>query len=150
MGIAVGEKIKYLRGSRGMTQNELAEKLLVSRHLVSKWEAGQRYPDYTTVKMIAQMFDADPDYLISGEEKVLDELGDCVPKGADPSALASLITGFANSLSEYDKSVFLMRYVRFLDTKEIAARLGKSDGTVRNRLVSLRRALRRYLERCLK
>ncbi|MBQ1847593.1 MAG: helix-turn-helix transcriptional regulator, partial [Clostridia bacterium] len=42
----IGKSIAKLRLSRGITQEELANRLFVSRDLVSKWETGARRPDY--------------------------------------------------------------------------------------------------------
>ena len=47
------EKLKELRKSRGLTQDELAEAIYVSRTAVSKWESGRGYPGIDSLKEIA-------------------------------------------------------------------------------------------------
>ena len=48
-----GEKLKNLRGQNGITQDELAEKLYVTRTAVSKWENDRGLPTIDTMKQIA-------------------------------------------------------------------------------------------------
>lgn len=65
-----GEKLQQLRKQRGMTQEELAEALFVSRTAVSKWESGKGYPNIDSLKAIAKFFSVSIDGLLSGEEIV--------------------------------------------------------------------------------
>ena len=53
----IGDRIAELRRRKSLTQQELADRLYVSRQLVSKWESGDRRPDYKTVEKIAQIGD---------------------------------------------------------------------------------------------
>ena len=62
------EKLQGLRKQRGMTQEELAEKLYVSRTAISKWESGRGYPEIESLKAIAAFFSVTVDELLSGEE----------------------------------------------------------------------------------
>lgn len=62
------EKLQELRKKRGLTQEELAESLYVSRAAISKWESGRGYPNIDSLKMIASFFDLTVDELLSGEE----------------------------------------------------------------------------------
>ena len=50
------EKLQELRKQRGLTQEELAEKLYVSRTAISKWESGRGYPNIESLKAIAKFF----------------------------------------------------------------------------------------------
>ena len=50
------EKLQKLRASENLTQEELAEKLYVSRTAISKWESGRGYPSIDSLKTIAKYF----------------------------------------------------------------------------------------------
>lgn len=60
-----GEKLQLLRKERGLTQEELAEQLFVSRAAVSKWESGRGYPGIDSLKAIAKYFSVSLDSLLS-------------------------------------------------------------------------------------
>ncbi|MBR5127134.1 MAG: helix-turn-helix transcriptional regulator [Roseburia sp.] len=62
------EKLQELRKSRGLTQEELAEVLYVSRTAISKWESGRGYPSIDSLKGIAAYFSVTIDDLLSGEK----------------------------------------------------------------------------------
>ena len=62
------EKLQELRKQKGMTQEELAERLFVSRTAVSKWESGRGYPNIDSLKAIAGFFSVTVDQLLSSEE----------------------------------------------------------------------------------
>lgn len=62
------EKLQELRKSKGLTQEELAEALFVSRTAVSKWESGRGYPSIDSLKQIADYFSVTIDELLSGEK----------------------------------------------------------------------------------
>jgi transcriptional regulator with XRE-family HTH domain len=61
-------KLQQLRTKKGLTQEQLAEKVCVSRVAVSKWEAGRGYPNLDSLKMLAKVFDVSIDSLLSSEE----------------------------------------------------------------------------------
>ena len=63
-----GEKLQALRKHRGLTQEELAEALFVSRTAVSKWESGRGYPSIESLKAIAKYFSISVDELLSSDE----------------------------------------------------------------------------------
>ena len=60
-----GEKLKKLRKDNGLTQEQLAEKLYVTRTAVSKRETGNGYPAIDSLKMISELFGISIDELIS-------------------------------------------------------------------------------------
>lgn len=62
------EKLQEVRKSRGLTQEELAEALYVSRTAVSKWESGRGYPSIDSLKDISSYFSVSIDELLSGEK----------------------------------------------------------------------------------
>lgn len=61
------EKLQELRKKRGLTQEELAEALYVSRTAISKWESGRGYPSIDSLKEISRYFSVTIDDLLSGE-----------------------------------------------------------------------------------
>lgn len=61
-------KIQQLRKQKGLTQEELAAALYVSRTAISKWESGRGYPGIDSLKAIAKFFHVSVDELLSGEE----------------------------------------------------------------------------------
>lgn len=63
-----GEKLQELRKKKGLTQEELAEALYVSRTAVSKWELGRGYPNIDSLKEISKFFSVSIDELLSGEK----------------------------------------------------------------------------------
>lgn len=62
------EKLQALRKQRGLTQEELAQMLYVSRTAVSKWESGRGYPNIDSLKAIAAHFSVTVDELLSCDE----------------------------------------------------------------------------------
>ncbi len=69
MEITIGENIKRLRRSRGMTQEQLAEILNISNAAISKWERGDSFPDITMLFPIADYFGISVDQLMGHDEK---------------------------------------------------------------------------------
>ena len=62
------EKLQLLRQQKGLTQEELAQALYVSRTAVSKWESGRGYPNIDSLKAIAAYFAVTVDDLLSCDE----------------------------------------------------------------------------------
>lgn len=67
MNIDIGSKIKTLRLSKSMTQEQLAKALHVSAQAVSKWENGKSYPDIHSLLLPSALFDVSLDQLIKGD-----------------------------------------------------------------------------------
>ena len=65
------EKLQGLRKGKGLTQEELAERLFVSRAAVSKWESGRGYPSIDSLKEIARFFSVSIDDLLCSTEIVV-------------------------------------------------------------------------------
>lgn len=66
--MSIPVKIQQLRKSNGLSQEQLAEKLEVSRQAVSKWESGTSFPDIEKLVRICELFDVSTDYLIKDED----------------------------------------------------------------------------------
>jgi len=64
----VSEKITRLRKERGLSQEELAEKLSVSRQSISKWESGAAIPEVDKIIALSEIFGVSTDYLLKSNE----------------------------------------------------------------------------------
>ena len=75
--MALHDNIKKLREEKNLTQQQLADKLYVSRQTVCRWENGSRCPDLITAKKLALELDVSMDELISDED--VNDILDLVP-----------------------------------------------------------------------
>jgi transcriptional regulator with XRE-family HTH domain len=66
ISLSLGEKLLNLRKKAGLSQEEVADKLDVSRQTVSKWETDQTVPELIKAKLLSQLYNVSYDYLISG------------------------------------------------------------------------------------
>lgn len=77
MNMSLGEKLQRLRKARGWTQEQLSEKLGVSRQSLSKWESDAALPDTVHVVALADLFGVTTDYLLRDTKDLI---------GTQPSA----------------------------------------------------------------
>lgn len=68
------EKLKEARKNTGLSQEQLAEKLCVSRQAVTKWETGKGLPDVENIKAISALLNVSIDYLLSQEDSDIKEI----------------------------------------------------------------------------
>jgi len=78
----LGKKIQQLRKDNGMSQEELASKLTISRQAISKWELGESMPDTENVVQLSKLFGVSTDYLL------IDDNGNKLIKNADSQMTA--------------------------------------------------------------
>jgi len=90
------EKLQQLRKSRGLTQEELAEALYVSRTAISKWESGRGYPSIDSLKELSAYFSVTIDDLLSAERLI--RIAEKESRSALQS-LCDLLMGMADLLS---------------------------------------------------
>lgn len=64
----LSDRIQTLRKAKGLSQEELADRVGVSRQAVSKWESEQSMPDLDKVIILSEIFDMTTDYLLKGVE----------------------------------------------------------------------------------
>ena len=64
----LSKKIKQIRNDNKLTQEQFAEKMLVSRTAISKWENGTCYPSIDSLKYMSKTFNVSLDKLLSSEE----------------------------------------------------------------------------------
>lgn len=65
---SINEKIVFLRKKNGLTQDEVSEKLNVTRQAISKWENGYTKPDIDKLQELAIMFNVGVDYFLNNEK----------------------------------------------------------------------------------
>lgn len=65
--MSFSENLQHLRKKEGLTQEQLAERLDVSRQAVSKWESAQSYPEMEKILQLCEMFRCDMNTLIQGD-----------------------------------------------------------------------------------
>lgn len=82
----MADRIQYLRKTKGLSQEELADKVGVSRQAVSKWESEQSTPDIEKIIIMSELFGVTTDYILKGIEPV---------NMTDEKAIRSLYLGFA-------------------------------------------------------
>ena len=66
----IADRIQYLRKQKGLSQEELADKIGVSRQAVSKWESEQSTPDLDKIIVMSDLFEVTTDYILKGIEPV--------------------------------------------------------------------------------
>lgn len=69
----LGEQLKQLRLEKGYTQEELANKLFVTRQTISNWETEKGQPDIENIVLLAQTFDISIDELMTGKRLIISE-----------------------------------------------------------------------------
>ena len=90
--MTLADRIQHLRKAKGISQEELADQIGVSRQAVSKWESGQSSPDLEKIILLSDFFDVATDYLLKGMEPLPKEN----PKSKDkPNANLFSIVGTA-------------------------------------------------------
>ena len=73
MNIEIANKLQKLRKENGYSQEELADKLGISRQAVSKWERAESSPDTDNLIILAKLYNVSLDELLSTDETI-DEL----------------------------------------------------------------------------
>ena len=66
--MTLGEKIRQARGNCGLSQQQLAEKLAVSRSAIAKWETDKGLPDVGNLKLLARLLNVSVDHLLDDEK----------------------------------------------------------------------------------
>lgn len=69
----ISNQIKTRREAMGLSQEQLAEKLYVSRQTISNWERDKTYPDVQSLLMLSILFDTSIDTLVKGDVTVMEE-----------------------------------------------------------------------------
>jgi transcriptional regulator with XRE-family HTH domain len=70
----IGKKLKEARAKFGMTQEQVANTLFVSRQTISNWETGKSYPDIASVIRLSDLYSVSLDELLKGDVKMVEHL----------------------------------------------------------------------------
>ena len=83
--------ILELRTKNGWSQNELAEKIYVTRQAVSRWETGETVPNTETLKLLSKLFDVSINTLLGAPRKLICQ---CCGMPLDDSSISKETDGF--------------------------------------------------------
>ena len=141
------KKLQQLRKDANMTQYELADKLFVSRDLISKWETGERRPSYDYLIKLSEVLSCDVDELMETNELLEDELASCFPDGflEREQNIEKILNCFLRTIPERDCNIFIRRYYFFDDSYQIGNMYGIQSGYVRMILTRTRKKLKKYI-----
>ncbi len=147
-----GRIISELRISAGLTQEELAERLYVSRALVQKWETGKRRPGKSDLESVAAILGADHGVFCEKDDGIMAELESCVPEncGMTEESVIPLLENFLQTLPPRERNIFIKRYHFLRSAKEISAETGIRQGHVRTILSRTRSKLKEYFKENIK
>ena len=70
----LGNRIKELRKAQNINQDDLAERLYVSRQTISNWENDKSYPDIQSVLLLSEIFSVSIDNLLKGDVEKMEEV----------------------------------------------------------------------------
>ncbi|MCB5955402.1 helix-turn-helix transcriptional regulator [Enterococcus sp. CWB-B31] len=84
--MSLGKQLKSHREQLGLTQQEVADQLHVSRQTISNWEVGRNYPDIPTIIQISDYYELSLDVLLKGDEYLMKKMNE------DAAALQRLKT----------------------------------------------------------
>lgn len=121
------ENLQYLRGSRNMTQEQLAMLLGVSRQAISKWESEKAYPEMDKLLMLCDMFGVTLDDLVMGDVRASAGCG-----GAGRVDLAADTDGVAASVGVADVAVGAVPGVIGFAASQVAGMSDSGESDVRD------------------
>ena len=130
--IEFGEQLRKAREEKGLTQQDLAEQLFVTRQSISRWERGDRYPDLITTKNISQILEVSLDDLLSGKEmtKVAEKnpvVEDKTVNNITIALYASVVIAFFIKAIEMLTSFFIQAFKFLTEAKTMSFFYGYND-----------------------
>ena len=87
----IGKKLKNARVQSGMTQENVAEKINVSRQTISNWENEKSYPDLLTLVRISDEFDCSLDVMLKENNAVTEDLNKKIKYGEESALIGGNI-----------------------------------------------------------
>lgn len=92
--VNLGKKLRALRTAKGMTQEQLAKRLGLTKSVISAYENAARYPSYDILVRIAAIFGVTTDYLLGVEHREVIDVSGLTRQNV------ALLTALANELKE--------------------------------------------------
>ena len=89
----LGARIKEHRKEKGLSQDDLAEKIYVSRQTISNWETGRTYPDVQSLLLLSNVFEVTVDSLIKGDVEAMAKAMDEAVKKYNALSTAAVVSG---------------------------------------------------------
>jgi len=112
--VKFGENLQKLRKERGISQEQLAEQLGVTRQSVSKWESGASYPEMDKIVAICNIFHCDMDVLINKD----------ITEERDKKDASKVVkVGFKNIADYIKKTIYLFEHQSFKDIIKMIAQV---------------------------
>ncbi len=120
--MTLGNKIKEARKKHGMTQEELADKLMVSRQAITKWETDSGIPDIDNLRKLSKAFNVSLDYLVGDKsdqkiEKIREEID--FSKYGKPMIKANLASQFIKDRYQNEKVYMLYPEKELTKTEKV-------------------------------
>lgn len=97
--MGIGERIQNLRINNGLTQEQLAEKLNVSRQSVSKWEMEQAIPETEKIVTMSQLFSVETDKILLDDKEIQEHN----PQQIHLGSVYLIVRDFEKAVSFYEK-----------------------------------------------
>lgn len=72
--INIGQKLQAARRAQNLTQEQIADKLMVSRQTISNWENNKSYPDILSLIQLSDFYEISLDSLVKGDENIIKHL----------------------------------------------------------------------------
>lgn len=137
MELMIGDKLKKLRRSKDLTQEEVAAHLGISYQAISKWERGDGYPDITMLPALANYFEVSIDALIGMDEissaNKLDEINRQWQENRTSGKHKENVELMRNALKTYPNNALLLI--------QLSASLERLDGTEREKREFLKESI---------
>lgn len=103
----IAERIQKLRKSKNLSQEELANKIGVSRQAVSKWESEQSVPDLDKIITLSEFFNTSTDYLLKGKEHNDSDSNEMLSKGLYIVATFIIFFGLFSGITNWNENPIL-------------------------------------------
>ena len=119
----VSERIQELRKQKGVSQEELANELGISRQAVSKWESGQSFPELDNIIALSDYFGVSADHILKGTDtpQVTKTQTPIPPKHRSPTELMRLYIERKNNENETEEKEILFQLAMTQKQKSILA-----------------------------